>query len=1859
MHYVEHFDSWDGADVGVAGAWTLYDVTGNHGIPASAILELNCTNNYNISKRTIGARNTASSGEADSFRRLSLGVSISADNNAVMHTQLDSSGYIQCWVGTTIANSQLVFKILGYWIGGVYTDAFDIFTPTSPSGWEGHALDTHGVGSGHIVEVMAVNSGTSSGHFAGIRASGSSIDRRFDIRNSKSSTGGGEQVMSLLASPSGSNHAVEIWADDITEVEFRLLGYFSTPPGDYTEDKILFPDPVSQGIWTELDVGTSGVPSSVLGQFVTQSQGATTVNGLRETGSTLNNRFLLLDVEQVGWHFGHDTATIHSKIDSFGKLEFYTSNNLVDVEYSLVGYWDNLQFSDNPFALNKSTDLFIKGLNPFIHYVETDNDTFNASVTGAWTQTAIPSSLNIPIPTEASPITLEIVIFNNSTSSSTGGLRSTGSSLERKFDLNPQTLGGVDALTLMVPLDEAGNIELYASHLTSVSFQVLGYWRGARYVENKTEFQINTEDSWVNLDLGASYADKVVEIVISNDSTTIQQSGGIRSIGSSVERYQSLSFGAAGRDYTSMQVNTSGSAGTVQVFASNSGNIAFNVVGRWTTPPGQYTELMELAAQATSTSFTIKDIGIAEGNVAEIVIEHRDFNNDRNYGLRESGSISTRAEWTLRQTNSLSDNLSSSMLRSSVNLVNGSSIEIRSNFGAGAHQFTKVGFWSSFNLIPSLSSGSMHMVISGTPASIQTSGAKGGLYPSGLSLFTQGVQIAEQVDFFMEGVKLQSGVIDLFMFGVHVSKTDTEFSAAYPSGLSMFTTGSGIIPESGQFGLVTLGSDSTAASGDLFINSIDFESGSGNLFLKVIEPQTGTITLYIHNLVDLGPGLIREQDAIFYLSRRIIADINVTTERIEDIQWDVGGVLFGNKYFLAQSGETTTAGDGTEPQYDDMGGSFSSSKFGSALVGSTPDQQNILGHIIAPADYPYAGSNSIMTAFWMSGAKTSGNIVDAGWFFRSGPTSSPGDSNNDHTVGIKITSGNNIQVRTSVRDLPYDLPTGTGLWWGGTTHYGTPTGSSWTWRTPDEYWAWDEAWPEVEIAHDDIAFFVVRSDFIASGVVPGAPSHMNVSLSVNGQPWVFIGSGDTGPPASSLFSFNEPRNKHAENTVGIMVQAVNDDFQNESLLVNEIVLWSDADTLTNDELSSFHSIVSTYFRPLDEFRPTIVPPSTYVRRTVGPYIHDPFIPGDEISDVVISPGLTVTLEVGIGDYGEDASAYLLEEVPPSGFVIRNIRPHANITYPTQGSRPPTQQSIFHDPQSGIMEPYDHASGVNSYGASIRWVNNNNHPQHDERRLPTPTGIYTYELFPVSYVGSPPVENFVFDGSGLFFNGTTGSGVFDVQTTGDTSGTVSGLIRGLPVQSMNLYTSGPTSSSGTITLYIRTQEEFTSSYIGVSDRTPEGSDFRLAADGDANLDFLPGIEFGPHLFTKGPLFLDGNCPLFTTGPAARDKTLYIHGFSIFNTSGAFPSGLQIVEQGHITSLSSGNLFTSGPIAVSGTCPFYTQAGGVGRITLFEHGHTDRAGAVSGFIKGPEFTTTSGNFAYSLDETLFTFPSGGNSPDLYMKGPEFIITSGNFPYPGDPTLFTTPSGGLVRDLFTQGHGLVTNTMTLFIGPIPARQNWTLYLKTDNNIINSSVNLFTHGANLPPGVNLAFNNTPMYLEAKDADFPFTAGGTGDWTLFLKAASDDLTIDENWSLFLKADSTITGMSPLYTYAHASGESPRGIVITGSVGMVCSVDPDDSSRIGYTPHDSDDDPWTLFIKGNPGFFNTTNMYISGAAPVSFAASGNLFVRGLFEQQTGIAPFYLMGVSGLFNNGPNGLHLFLDAGTLVYNTSGNLYVHGY
>lgn len=1890
--YTECFETWDGLEggkgLGDDNQWQLYNVTANHNIPASAVLEVALVNEYTGFNYNMGVRSTASVGENDDFHRIRIAEAENGDSYAIMHVQLDPSGWLE-YFGENV--TRVHFDILGYWLGCDYTDIHAAFTPSAPSGWETYAFNQHGVGSGNVAEVVMTNAAEDIDHTLGIRESGSSYDRRFKIKESENQASAGLECLSIFVPTSGATASVEIWSSDTTDASFLLLGYFSVPPGAYNEANVIFPTPDSTS-WEELDIGASGFPSNIVAQFcIGHSYTGNVDVGVRETDSTLERR-LILDrqespVTALSW------GCSHSNVDGDGKLEYVCDYLPSEATYTLTGYWD--EFLEAEIILPKSgtCDCFIYGLNPYIHYLERAATTLSSTLVDQWQVKDI--SEYIPIFALAENVTAEIVLSNESSEMPLwAGLRSVDSSLDRRYQIHASSgsNASVETVCLHVPVSADGEIEFYSDHLSYVVYNVLGIWVGATYVETTGSFNTIADSEWTqqNLDTYGVPEGKIAEVLVSHSGQWVPQSGGMREVGSSIDRLVDLSsvftVEDGGSTYCTMLVQTSGANAAIEVYAGDKDEVSFHVVGYWDKPPGSYVELNEVITP-DATKDVWKDLDITAYNVpsdsvAEIVMANTDYNSYGELGIRESGSDQERK---IRWANAGNPNFCGG--RWHTNVVS-DGIQTFHELVSADSYFAAIGYWNNMDLIPVQVSGQASLFVNGH---ISHNVLYEDDYPNGLtmtmhgrdslnasgSLFIYGVHLAD-TDLFIHGLDTYQASGDMVVSGIGFCATNEVHSPSYPSGVSLYMEGHGIIPESGQFNLVTVGDLPHVASGDLFIHGHTSQVASGDLFLKALTPQNASMNLFVSNSIDIGPGLIREANAIFYLKNYHDGNGSNIQEHINNQTLYIPFTMFQHSPFIGVPGETIdndstsivvppfvpTFGDGTYPHYNDLGGhnyedilnigGYGNPTYrtpGGGWQSSKPDydddnehKQNICGTV---EDYQYPGSGSITTVFWMSGAQTSGNIAEVGWFYKGAPESTD-DAEARHTLGIKIEGTSGITVITSVRDLPYNQISGGGLWWGGTTHYGTPTDASWTWRSASMYQTWTEEWPIVNIEHDPITFVALHTDFIASGIDGSHPNHMKIWLSLDGQPWTYIGSGLTGPPASSVFSYSDPNNRYPENSVGVRQQGVNEfggivpaevgGIRQGSIILSENVLWTDAEKFTTDELRDLHSIVDQHNRPLDEYRPTLVPTSTYIQRTIGMFTYDPTIPGIGYSPGEICSGLRVTIEVGLGDYGADASAYLLEETPPSGFYVGNIQPTTLSTYGERGTRPLGGQQIFHDPQSGVIQPYDTDVNLNLYGASIRWVNHDNHPEINQRRSPTPTGIYTYDLYPMHSISIPRVDDFEFTGSGVFFGGSTGSGLFVIQTTGDTSGTTSGLAGGLISTGCNLYIQGPSQPTDTINLYLRTQETFTSAYIGTASRTPEATDFIFAADGAAAIESMAGIEYGPPLYTRGPLAYEDSCSLVIFGPAADQIPMFIHGLENINTSGDRPSGVSLTMCGHEAIVASGDLFIVGPRPWSSGMDLYTMAGAFTSINggaghgmsppLFIHGHEDGSGNCNLFIKGPEFICSSGSFSYPYDIDDFTYPYGNPSPPLFVYGDE----------------------------------TASDTCPLYIGPPRARDTWTLHLKTADNNPNESLNLCIHGfipASGSSGVNQTFNRTMLYLEADNADYPYTAGGTEEWTLFMKAQDGNLTDDEAWTMFLKADFTTPANCSLYTFGHAVGGAPRGIEVNDSVGLVCSVDPDDPTRIGYSPCDSHDDPWNLFLKCEPGHFGIATLYMSGAAPVLYPASGNLFVEGLFEQETNTAPLYLMGVSGMFNNGPSGLHLFLDAGILVYNTSGNLYAHGY
>jgi hypothetical protein len=311
---------------GTQGTWVEYDLS-TYGIPASAVVEIVVTSDDAIASRNCGVRATSSALD----RYVSITKTATNKSCITMHVQADENGCIE---GYAQNNNDVRFEIVGYWSGCTYVEKFENFNISNSTQWDGKSLTSYGVSGTTVVEIAGANIDNAAGREIGIRSSGSSETYLFDVKYA----GNNNQCLSLLV-PITSG-AIEIYAEDKDDATFWLLGYFDNPPGTFTEQRIVFPEPTST-TWRTLDVGASGVPTGCVAQFLMaqRNEANSQYLGIRNSSSSDDRYIDRLDRAVAGNMCGV-WATMSVNVDDTGDIEVYTSDlNPADPTFVLTGYW--------------------------------------------------------------------------------------------------------------------------------------------------------------------------------------------------------------------------------------------------------------------------------------------------------------------------------------------------------------------------------------------------------------------------------------------------------------------------------------------------------------------------------------------------------------------------------------------------------------------------------------------------------------------------------------------------------------------------------------------------------------------------------------------------------------------------------------------------------------------------------------------------------------------------------------------------------------------------------------------------------------------------------------------------------------------------------------------------------------------------------------------------------------------------------------------------------------------------------------------------------------------------------------------------------------------------------------------------------------------------------------------------------------------------------------------------------------------------------------------------------------------------------------------------------------------------------
>ena len=341
--YVENFQEWGATS---ARTWLAQDLSGApFNVPANAVVEVAVINSRANAERWGGVRAFGSSLE----RRFLLHEAEQGGwDVVVMHVQADGSSRIEHYADAT---GDVRFYLLGYWTSGAYVEKYQSFKAGAGGFWQYHDLDTYGVSADEVAEIVLVNNSDINDRLAGVRANGSSLSRSIRLQEAE---GGGDDLGTMFVQADGTASAtIGVYAESNTDVDFFLVGYWSTAPGTYTETFSNIGSPSSNATWEDVDLSGYGVSGGDVAEIAlgNRSQFTEDTMGVRENGSSLAR---LLDFHEAE-DGGGDWSRMHALADAGSTIEFYHENVIDPHDFLLIGYWElesfvTLTLSDHGFG---------------------------------------------------------------------------------------------------------------------------------------------------------------------------------------------------------------------------------------------------------------------------------------------------------------------------------------------------------------------------------------------------------------------------------------------------------------------------------------------------------------------------------------------------------------------------------------------------------------------------------------------------------------------------------------------------------------------------------------------------------------------------------------------------------------------------------------------------------------------------------------------------------------------------------------------------------------------------------------------------------------------------------------------------------------------------------------------------------------------------------------------------------------------------------------------------------------------------------------------------------------------------------------------------------------------------------------------------------------------------------------------------------------------------------------------------------------------------------------------------------------------------------------------------------------------
>ena len=309
--------------------------------------------------------------------------------------------------------------------------------------------------------------------------------------------------------------------------------------------------------WQTVDLSGQGVPPNAVVEIAMENTSGNREReaGIRAAGSSAPT-YDLHEAEGGGV----DALTKHVQADASGQIQAYAENS-DDVQFRLLGYWTGGSYTN--------TD----GL-------------FTSSTSNSWRLHNM-TSFGIQ-PRQV----VEFIVQNTSGGSEYhGGVRYVGSGDEQMRDLHEAENGGKDFHSVFVQAADnvSAAIEAYAENSGSIEFKPAGMWvtPPGTYSQHDSTVDIGrptSNNTWQTVDLTAFGVppNAVVQITLANRNPGGERRMGVRSVGSSLDRYVDLHEPeSGGEDLVTMHVKTDASSRIQWYHERPADSHRFYLMGWW------------------------------------------------------------------------------------------------------------------------------------------------------------------------------------------------------------------------------------------------------------------------------------------------------------------------------------------------------------------------------------------------------------------------------------------------------------------------------------------------------------------------------------------------------------------------------------------------------------------------------------------------------------------------------------------------------------------------------------------------------------------------------------------------------------------------------------------------------------------------------------------------------------------------------------------------------------------------------------------------------------------------------------------------------------------------------------------------------------------------------------------------------------------------------------------------------------------------------------------------------------------------------------------------------------------------------